>query len=100
MMHSVAECPICLEPPQDAIVTDCCSTMYCIRCLDDWLLSHNTCPSCRGQPLIGTRSNDDMVVVFSSCTPDTARATCAAGVVGGGILTAAGITLWLILGRH
>ena len=39
-------CPICQEPPSNSVKTPC-KHLFCNECLTQWLLTHNTCPSCR-----------------------------------------------------
>lgn len=41
-------CPICYEEPNDALITNCCSRVFCAICILQSLSRNPTCPLCRG----------------------------------------------------
>lgn len=60
-IHSITErircsdtCNICFDEMCNKTITECCQNAYCFRCVNVWLSSRQTCPSCR-KPL-GTKN--------------------------------------------
>lgn len=41
------ECPICLEPLSDSLITPRCNHRFCASCLESSLKRNSSCPSCR-----------------------------------------------------
>lgn len=41
-------CPICYDEPSEAIVTPCCSRIFCGQCILTCLTRNHSCPMCRG----------------------------------------------------
>ena len=39
------DCPICYCPPENAVALRC-NHVFCQLCIDQWLVSHRTCPKC------------------------------------------------------
>jgi len=40
-------CPICYDEPSDAVLTNCCSRIFCAMCILQSLSRNPTCPLCR-----------------------------------------------------
>lgn len=51
------ECCICMERKPEATLP--CAHSYCVHCIEQWNLSHNTCPLCRAK----LESTDDSWVI-------------------------------------
>ena len=45
--HGKGDCAICLDPLKGECYQTPCNHYYCIACLDKWLESSKTCPTCR-----------------------------------------------------
>lgn len=41
-------CPICYDEPNSAVITNCCSRVFCAMCILQSLSRNPTCPLCRG----------------------------------------------------
>ena len=44
-VDNIDKCPICYE--HDVNIMFSCNHMYCTNCINQWLMTHNTCPTCR-----------------------------------------------------
>uniref|UniRef100_A0A6C0IFH9 RING-type domain-containing protein n=1 Tax=viral metagenome TaxID=1070528 RepID=A0A6C0IFH9_9ZZZZ len=44
-------CPICYDEPNDALITNCCSRVFCAMCVLQSLSRNPTCPLCRAEML-------------------------------------------------
>lgn len=42
-------CPICYDEPQSALLTPCCSRVFCGQCILECLTRATTCPMCRSE---------------------------------------------------
>jgi len=40
-------CSVCYEPPEQAVVSPCCSNIFCGSCILQWFVRHLDCPLCR-----------------------------------------------------
>jgi len=40
-------CSVCYEPPEQAVVSPCCSNIFCGSCILQWIVRHLDCPLCR-----------------------------------------------------
>lgn len=61
-------CPICYDEPNDALITNCCSRVFCAMCILQSLSRNPTCPLCRADVLpsslrkIGIKNENEIVV--------------------------------------
>ena len=40
-------CAICYDPPENPVLTPCCSKLFCGQCMLSWMLRTSSCPLCR-----------------------------------------------------
>lgn len=63
MATDLDECCICMERKPETTLP--CAHSYCMKCIDEWNVSHNTCPLCREK----LESTDESWVIFDA--PDS-----------------------------
>jgi hypothetical protein len=60
-------CSVCYEPPEQAVVSPCCSNIFCGSCILQWIVRHLDCPLCR-EPI---HPNDLKTISSTPSTPLT-----------------------------
>ncbi|XP_077238236.1 RING-H2 finger protein ATL13-like [Tasmannia lanceolata] len=83
------DCAICLcefEPDDKLRLLPKCSHAFHLECIDTWLLSHSTCPICRGSliPDFSPNNNGSPIVLLLESGSDSSREIISdrEGVVG------------------
>ena len=68
-MEQIAKevCSVCYEPPEQAVVSPCCSNIFCGTCILQWIVRHLDCPLCR-EPI---HPNDLKAISATAPTPLT-----------------------------
>lgn len=73
------ECPICFEAVSGArAVMECCANCYCVGCLEKWVFTTPSCPSCR---FVASYNSAHVVTAANACAAEPALANADADAV-------------------